>query len=652
MRKTLFYALAILPALMVAGCDQTEDETPAEKPSIELGVTGNISVSRDGGEISIPYTISNPSDEGKISASVNEDVTWVNGFNYDTENTVVCHADENTQTQNRNAIVTLTYTYGSGESVTAQVNVIQEAAIAYDYTLEAESFRGHYYGTNYGKNGEYNYYTWISDLPFDDLGRTQVGGTYYLFDLYAGAPESEDKPLPPAGTYTLGETASTAEMTFSREYSRVRATDTDGNLTLDVYFAEGTVTIAYGDGTMEVEAKLQDTEGKWHHVVYNQPVPEYLIGDGGTSSGGYLTIERDTDMEPSSVSAGYMGEGESEDVMDVVLTFSDIETDENGNDILPGYNLGIEFFTPYDEDGAIAEGTYTIDAAKAENKEAFSIVPGEMQTLLYYLFPYETFLEYLEPAENPDEEPLGRYGFCCEGTMTVKKIDSGYEIHCDFYTDEGMHVTCSYTGNVAVSGVPGPISTLDGDYTLDLSNATDARAIDFGDIYYAGGDMWMIEIYPGDGVTGDGFMTTIVGKSTDFAAGIPSGTYKACASNYYMNVGEYLYGYLSSSLNGTFYLSGFQEDGSVTEYAPAISGDLNIENHGDGTYTFSFEFLDDRGYTWDGEWTGIILTENNGSESYSAPSVSLSAAHDKDLRTERKPVSAASDSHYLFSSKL
>ena len=330
---------------------------------------------------------------GGITASVNENITWINGFNYDTENTVVCYADENTQTQNRNAIVTLTYTYGSGESVTAQVNVIQEAAIAYDYTLEAESFRGHYYGTKYGKNGEYNYYTWISDLPFDDLGRTQVGGTYYLFDLYAGAPENEDKPLPPAGTYTLGETASTAEMTFSREYSRVRATDTDGNVTLDVYFAEGTVTISYGDGTMEVEAKLQDTEGKWHHVVYNQPVPEYLIGDGGTSSGGYLTIERDTDMEPSSVSAGYMGEGESEDVMDVVLTFSDIETDENGNDILPGYNLGIEFFTPYDEDGAIAEGTYTIDAAKAENKEAFSIVPGEMQTLLYYLFPYETFLD-------------------------------------------------------------------------------------------------------------------------------------------------------------------------------------------------------------------------------------------------------------------
>ena len=119
-----------------------------------------------------------------------------------------------------------------------------------------------------------------------------------------------------------------------------------------------------------------------------------------------------------------------------------------------------------------------------------------------------------------------------------------------------------------------------------------------------------------------------------------------------MNVGEYLYGYLSSSLNGTFYLSGFQEDGSVTEYAPAISGDLNIENHGDGTYTFSFEFLDDRGYTWDGEWTGTIVTENNGSESYSAPSVSFSKTQSKALRAERKPVSAASESPYLFSSKL
>lgn len=31
-----------------------------------------------------------------------------------------------------------------------------------------------------------------------------------------------------------------------------------------------------------------------------------------------------------------------------------------------------------------------------------------------------------------------------------------------------------------------------------------------------------------------------------------------------------------------------------------------MENHGDGTYTLSFEFVDDKGYTWDGEWTGNL----------------------------------------------
>ena len=48
----------------------------------------------------------------------------------------------------------------------------------------------------------------------------------------------------------------------------------------------------------------------------------------------------------------------------------------------------------------------------------------------------------------------------------------------------------------------------------------------------------------------------------------------------------------------------FNENGNPTSYAPAVSGDLNITNNGDGTYHISFEFLDDKGNTWDGEWSG------------------------------------------------
>lgn len=56
-------------------------------------------------------------------------------------------------------------------------------------------------------------------MPFDENGYTQPGGTYYLFDLYAPAPEIEENPQLPAGTYTLGEAGLTEEYTFTPDYS-------------------------------------------------------------------------------------------------------------------------------------------------------------------------------------------------------------------------------------------------------------------------------------------------------------------------------------------------------------------------------------------------------------------------------------------------
>lgn len=62
-------------------------------------------------------------------------------------------------------------------------------------------------------------------------------------------------------------------------------------------------------------------------------------------------------------------------------------------------------------------------------------------------------------------------------------------------------------------------------------------------------------------------------------------------------------------LSGTYYTGGY-EAGYVNIAAPAIDGDLNITNHGDGTYTLDFAFLDDRGNTWDGHWTGALSFMN------------------------------------------
>lgn len=75
------------------------------------------------------------------------------------------------------------------------------------------------------------------------------------------------------------------------------------------------------------------------------------------------------------------------------------------------------------------------------------------------------------------------------------------------------------------------------------------------------------------------------------------------------NPGEFIPGYQSQLgqgvLSGTRYV-GAWEAGFISRCAPAVGGELEITNHGDGTYTIKFAFLDDLGNTWDGEWTGAM----------------------------------------------
>lgn len=63
----------------------------------------------------------------------------------------------------------------------------------------------------------------------------------------------------------------------------------------------------------------------------------------------------------------------------------------------------------------------------------------------------------------------------------------------------------------------------------------------------------------------------------------------------------------TGQLTGTMYYGGYEGE-YVTEFAPAVSGDLVIDANADGTYSVSFSFYDDKDNVWDGEWTGIIET--------------------------------------------
>lgn len=59
---------------------------------------------------------------------------------------------------------------------------------------------------------------------------------------------------------------------------------------------------------------------------------------------------------------------------------------------------------------------------------------------------------------------------------------------------------------------------------------------------------------------------------------------------------------------------------SLIQFAPAESGNIDIVNHGDGSYDISFECTDDRGNVWSGSWSGEISILDTGYSSAAASS--------------------------------
>ena len=366
------------------------------------------------------YEITNPVDGGQISASSSQ--TWIDGFNCDTENTIIFEVAANEQTEARSSILTVVYIYDGGE-VQAQMNIIQEGAVAYDYEPDLNVFSGTYYGTQFGVNGEYNFYTWISDMSFVD-GYPQNGGTYYLFDIFAPAPEDESNPRPVAGTYILGESGATAEMTFTPDYSQGVSSTADGEVIFNDNVADGILTISYEGDNMILDATLTLADGTTHHVMYNGPC-EYDIDIEGGGGGTTGSLTEDLDIDAGIAAAGYLGESGS--VMEVTIQLTDMEVDGSGYVIPPGSLLTIDAIMPYDEEGNIATGKYTVSGDLSE----FTVYPGE---LFWDVYPMGTYVNYY-----PDDQTYLE-GYVTSGTMDISGNADNLTITCDFETADGVSI--------------------------------------------------------------------------------------------------------------------------------------------------------------------------------------------------------------------
>lgn len=575
--------LALVPVL--SGCEK-EPDVNTSLPEIDLGKLMNLTVPMEGGEAVIEYRIVNPVEGGTILAEPTEN--WLGGFNYDTPGRIVFNVDENTADEDRSSIVTLTYTYDENESVTAQLNVIQAS---YDYVIDCTFMSGTYYGSQYGLNGEYNYYTILSDMEYND--GAMDGGSYYAFDLYtASAPENPDNPLPAAGTYVLGEQGATADMTFAPDHTQALRTSVDGEVVFDVGFTEGTLIISYDGGVMHAEASLTDETGMRHYLTYSGN-PDYDNASGG--SGGETVLNQDIDMEASQGAAVYVS-GEEGGLMEVQLTFTDMEVDFFGYVVPPGSILNVDVFMHYDESGNIATGDYTL--AGSSVPEAMSINPGEYFNYMGVTLTMGTYISYIDESENVFE------GLVSDGEMKVSGEPGNYTVECSFVTAEGYSVECSYNGALEVTGFPGPYSTLTDDYTLDLEGASGSAQF-WGDYYGNGTGNWIVVLESATDVV----QLELITEEVDFNAGLASAVYTPSVDPVNPAPGEYVTGYLDGDyLMGTNYMETLE--GLIVGCAPAVSGDLSITNNGDDTYTISFAFTDDLGHVWDGEWTGVLDFSN------------------------------------------
>ena len=483
----------------------------------------------------------------------------------------------------------------------------------YDYEYDMTEFSSYCYD-DFGLNGEINYYTWISDLPFSDDGYTQAGGTYYLFDMFAPAGSGLDIPV---GTYTLGEPEATDAWTFTPDYSQFRIQG-DEMTTVLASFVDGTLEVSAEGDVYTFEAFLTDDAGNTHHVTYTGPAD--VTDDAEPEpEPGTPVIEEALDFDASLALAGYFDSGDSQ-IMGVTMQFTDMAVEE-GYVVPPGTLLTVEAYMPFNEDGKLATGTYYVEDSYAP----YSVATGWELFAGYVLGTYATTF--------PDAQSYAM-GCISSGTMKIGGDSSTdqYTIECDFLTNEGVSVKCSWSGTMVVGGMPGPASTLEGDYVLDLEDAT-ATADFFGDYYETGGGNWMITILPAG--AGDAVSLDFVVEGLD-ATSIPGGTYKAAAAETYPAPGEYMAGSMyDGDFYGTWYV-GFDADGYIVNRAPATSGDITIANNGDGTYELTFSCDDGSGNRWRGSWSGAIAI----GESYSYMSAPASVASCSSVKAVRG-VSAA-----------
>lgn len=244
MKKTILIFLIGLTAL--ASCQKNNEpgpdsESETETPDIQLDISGNLILTSWAGLDTIAYTVTNPAEDGKLTATASE--TWIDGFGYDISDAVTFSYQENTSGESRSSIITIEYTYGESLSVEKQINVIQNGSI---FSISVEDIKPT--SARMVSTCQDTETYWTSDMFTKDRIENTIGGKENMPEYFADmlmnetwkqygyeSFESFIKMYLFAGGYVddwvyTGLTQSTEYITFAV------GMDFDGNYTTDFFW--------------------------------------------------------------------------------------------------------------------------------------------------------------------------------------------------------------------------------------------------------------------------------------------------------------------------------------------------------------------------------------------------------------------------------
>lgn len=580
--KQNYLLFACLAICLVSAC-QKPDEVTVARPDPEITILSEqpLIVPALGGDINVAFTVENPRTDGVMTAGT-DNADWISGMSVSAEN-FEFHVSANDTESIRTGTVTLVYTYGGDSTATADVAISQEntSSPEYDYVLSATIASGEYYGDQYsGKQGQMNYSICLSDREVSE--DNIIGGNFYFFDIFSFEPEDLNNIRLPEGTYLLGQSGTTEIGEMNPDYTYAYYTDPADGKTYEANFSEVELTVSYDGDNAVYEARMTDNDGFTHHVTYYGHVEIALNLPEGK-------LDRNLDFTASYASASYLYH--YGDILEVGLDFTDMEIDADGKMVPPGSWIVVDMIQPYNEWGMLERGNYPVQSTP---EEPFTVVPGDSWYISYAIYV--------------DEYGIMHRDNIIGGSMTIEMSDPDtYNISCDFTTESGYTAKCTWTGYIEIAEMPsgGAKSTLTGDYELNLSEA-EGSADYFNNMYGTGGLEWMITL---DQQNGDAVQIHLFSESTDPSDGISTGKYTVNTDGS-PRPGEWRDGLIDGyySIGGTWFFD--KQDGLVNPemMAPAVSGDLEITNHGDGTYDIVFAFNDDHQtpYVFSGEYHGPL----------------------------------------------